>query len=123
MYEFKKNTRVFKDFSEYFDYYDHHEHKDYITDIVDTSIKFSADAEYSCKTFKTVIKRFFNAISDFPGVYLDGWEECITESCENGCFSEYAKDENGKSLHEWAYSVEQTTEGSWYISLIIFKHN
>ena len=120
----KKNVRLFDTFDEYEAYYENHEHFDYVTDILDDGEIISADAEIGCKSWKTAIRRFFNAVGDIEA--FDGWEECMTEAAENGCFelkSTIWNNETCKSEYtgDYAYCIEEIYEGLWYISLKVRK--
>ena len=88
---------------------------------------YDCDLTTSCKSYKTAIRRFFKAISDyaknesenahyFKTVYdfdesvFSGWAECMLESCENGYFADNAPG-------SFAWGVEWVDEGRWYIFL------
>ena len=69
-----------------------------------------ADLMTDCKNWRTAVRRCF-----------DGWEECIIESIENGCWKDreaYWNSETGKYEYRggWFYEVEDN-DGSFYICL------
>lgn len=122
----KKNVRRFNNFDEYEEYYENHEHFDYVTDIVENENDVCADAEYKCSSYKTAVRRFFKAIAE-EKTLTDGWDdECILESIENGYWSDKSTVWNDKTCRceytgDYAWCVEETTEGYWYISLKVRK--
>ena len=124
----KKNVRLFNSFDEYETYYENHEHFDYVTDVLDDGKIVSADAEIGCKSWKTAIRRFFNAVGDIEA--FDGWEECMTEAAENDCFElksiAYLWNEETcryeyKYTGDYAYTIEQIDDDCWYVSLRVRK--
>ena len=121
----KKNVRHFDNFDEYCKYYENHEHFDYVTDIVEFSNNVCADGQYGCKSWKTAVKRFFNAIAEDER--FNGWdEESIIESIESGYWNDKStvwNDETCKCEYtgDYAWTVEEVDEGLWYISLKVRK--
>lgn len=82
--------------------------------------QISADLITECKSWKTAVKRFFKAIGN--DARFDGWEDSITESCENGYFSdretywEYGKG----SVYAGGYHWEvEDNDGSFYVELTV----
>lgn len=117
--EYEMWTEQFEDASDYQE----------IPCIIDDGWKVSADMFTACKSYKTALRRFEKAFKGVNGE-ISGWVECMTESCEGGCFkdvdgwrpawtndpaeaSEFAK--NG--MYSWG--VEETMEGYWYVYLNI----
>lgn len=120
----KKNVRLFNGFDEYADYYEEHEHFDHVTDVVEYSDRICADAEYSCKSCKTAVERFFKAIEGIE--YFDGWKDWIEEACEGGWFKDKSTAWNDKTgrcefTGDYHWEVEEVNEGCWYIELTVRK--
>lgn len=67
-----------------------------------------SDLMTECKSYKTALRRFFDNLKDVPEVAE--WRDCITESCECGCFE-------GNEPQSYAWAVEEINEGEWYIFL------
>ena len=119
MTTFQRYTRKFESFDEYETYYETHDRHEWITDIVENKYTVCADAEYECKTWKTALRRFAKAIA--CDSRFDGWYECLLESCENGYFED-KETMNGEYVRGgYAWSVEPTIEGFWYISLTVAR--
>lgn len=119
----KKNVRHFKGLNEYLDYYENHEQRDYVTDVVESECKVSADAEYECKSWRTAVRRFFKAIA--CDSRFDGWEEAIIESIENGEWN-YFETIDGKVIPNtphWQVEEFEDSDGVYavYIELTVPK--
>lgn len=80
--------------------------------VLENEKRYSADLTTYCKSWKTAVKRFMKNLPDIKE--LEGWGECIYESCENGYF---VIDEK----NEFRFEVEEQHEGLWYVYLIVFK--
>ena len=72
-----------------------------------------ADLETNCKSYKTALKRFFKALTDYP--QFAEWEEQLNENCKEGCFQDFEK-QNGEYNGGWHFTVEQNDD-SFYICL------
>ena len=96
---------------------------------IDDGWKVAVDMFTECKSWKTALKRFAKAFAQV-NPEIQGWIDCMKESCENKYFS----DTNGwkpawttdpEQIKEWAkggiysWGVEETMEGYWYIFLNI----
>lgn len=82
---------------------------------IDDGKKISMDIFTECKSFKTAIRRFEKAFSEFKAE-MDGWIDCMKESCENGYFKDsYCED----SVNNYSWGVEETMDGYWYVFLNI----
>lgn len=93
-----------------------------VLDIVNRGNRVSADLITECKSYKTVIGRFFKGLENESA--FDGWKDCLFESCENGYFKDAESiwnEERGRSEYtgSWAYEVEQLDETLWYITLTV----
>ena len=100
-----------------------------IPTVVDDGWKVAADMFTACKSWKTALRRFEKA---FGSVNPDitGWVECMRESCESGCFKDTtgcypAWTSDSEEIKEflkggaYAWGVEESYEGYWYIYLNI----
>lgn len=67
------------------------------------------DVMTECKTWKTAVNRFFKALDDIKA--LDGWKDCIVESCENG----YFKDDDSRMAD---YSRNPFTSFYWGVEAL-----
>ena len=127
-----KNTKVFTSFEQYEEWTEQFENcSDYqdIPTAIDDGWKISVDMFTECKNWKTALGRFEKAFKDLNGE-IEGWCECILESCENGYFEDTTgcqpswtiKPQERKEFAKngmYSYGVEETMEGYWYIFLNI----
>lgn len=114
-------TRLFRSFDEYHDAEVASNYEE--ADIITENGKISADLMTECKTWKTALRRFFNAVAGIPE--LAEWKDCLTESCENGYFADAERvwdREKSESVFtgSWAYGVEDH-DGAWYVFLVVRK--
>lgn len=99
---------------------------------IDDGWKVSLDMFTYCKSWKWALKRFHKVFSEVvdPDVGLDGWVECIRESCENGYFEDHdgwkpawttEEDEIKKAAEcgTFSYEVQEVDDRFWYICLVI----
>ena len=115
-----RKTMVFNSQEEYESWTEKFENcSDYqmIPTIVDNGWKLSADLFTECKSWKTVIRRFKKAFSDYKPV--QDWIDCIYEMCENGFFSCHSDNDYEDYRDGYAFEIEETSEGLWYMFLNI----
>lgn len=83
--------------------------------IVDEGFRLSVDLITACKKPATAIRRMFKELNDIPE--LDGWQDGMTESIENGVYSDSAS-------HDWAYGVENYGDedyDEYYVYLTVYR--
>ena len=71
-----------------------------------------------CKQARTAIKRFFKMAGGLPG--YDGWEACILESIENGCYkqNDFTMGDGTRNPEpSWSWELEEIDDGEWYFFL------
>ena len=76
------------------------------------------DLMTECKSFKTVLRRFFTNLAHIPDIA--DWYDCILESCENGCFSmnDCLRADGSINPDRWySWGVENLDDDLWYIFL------
>ena len=79
---------------------------------------YRMDVTTACRSYKTAIRRFFDGLPYIPAV--EGWEECIKESCDNGYFSgnDFTMGDGTRNeTPSWSYGVEEVGDGLWYVFL------
>lgn len=84
--------------------------------------RFCADLITNCKNWKTAVRRFFKALEG--DARFDGWEDVITESCENGYFHDVEKIWNVETLKSeyqggWHWTVEAIGEDAYYVEVTV----
>ena len=86
-------------------------------DIIDDGKWVMADMFTECARPETAVRRFFRGLAGETA--FDGWEECLLESIENGCFSQsdsLMADGTKNPVPSWSYGIEQYDD-EWYIYL------
>ena len=71
-----------------------------------------------CKRASTAVKRFFRGLDGMP--WFDGWEDCILEAIENGCYKQNDFTMGDGTRNEepsWAWELEEVMDGEWYMFL------
>ena len=91
----------------------------------DDERNMGADLDTECKRWKTAVRRFFKRVAaskmdEAEKEAILGWQETIVESCESGTFED-AERIDGKATGGWAYGVEQTEDGRWYVYVKVRK--
>ena len=122
-----RKTKVFNSFEEYENWtekFDNCSDYEMIPTIIDDGWKIAADLFTECKTYRTALKRFKKAFSDWK--IIEEWTDCIFESCENGIFTDTTgwkiwniPDEEVRKGGVYSFGVEENMEGLWYIYLNI----
>lgn len=84
--------------------------------------RFCADLITNCKNWQTAVRRFFKALEG--DARFAGWQDGITESCENGCFHEVETFWNVETLKSeyqggWHWTVEAISEDAYYVELTV----
>jgi len=85
---------------------------------IDNGEWWMSDMYTFCKHPATVIRRFFNSVGHDPR--LDGWEECLLESVENGYYEQNdckMADGTRNPIPSWAFGIEELYAGKWYMFL------
>lgn len=86
---------------------------------------YRIDLMVECKGYKTAIRRFRKAFENISPSISD-WCETMTESCENGYWSDSVKPSWFHTKKEYsdyirngfyAWGVEQIDDGLWYVYL------
>ena len=74
------------------------------------------DLMTKCKSYKTVLKRFFDNLKIDNKDNINAWYETMLELCENGIFKENGE-LYGVSNNEFGYvwGIEEIDDGTWYI--------
>lgn len=84
--------------------------------------RYCADLTTNCKCWQTAVRRFFKALAG--DTRFEGWQDGITEACENGSFHEietFWNDTTQRSEYQggWHWTVEAVSEDLYYIELTV----
>lgn len=99
-----------------------------IPSVIEEENRILMDMITYCKSWKIAVRRFRKAFSEC-GKCVEGWIDCIQESCENGYFEDrngwkpaWIYDpkeimEYGRKYGTYAWAVEEIDDGCWYVYL------
>jgi len=88
---------------------------DEIVVVVDEGFRVSVDLTTACKKPATAIRRMFKELSGIPE--LDGWQDGMTESIENGYYSD-------SDPRNYAWGVENYGDedyDEYYVFLVVYR--
>lgn len=117
--QYEKWTEQFENCSDY----------EGIPTAIDDGWGIATDMFTECKSYKTALRRFKKTFAQV-NPEIEGWVDCMRESCESGYFQDTtgwrpAYTNDPKEIWEFAkggrysWGVEETMEGYWYVFLNI----
>lgn len=124
-----KKFASFDEYEAWFDSFENASDVEQIPCMIDDGWKIAIDMMTECKSWKTAVRRFGKTFCNVSED-VDAWIEGMEESCSNGCFKDLTgwimagcndprEISNQAKYGTYNWSVEEVSEGLWYIYLNI----